>query len=185
MRRNPLHGEEADRRVARTYVLLGRIYVPNGTRALCPPAVSSVRRSRVGATTRGGKVDIRILVAMEDEYRSYRGVITGGIKAVRPRTEVVSTCLEALEQNLARFEPHVVICTLPMTTSSKRAMAWVELSSDPLRPSIICMGGRRFEQRDPTFDAVLAVVDEVQEDLQSNSSGARQDLRTEQSDNLP
>ena len=124
-------------------------------------------------------------MAIEDEYRSYRGVVTGGIKAVRPRTEVVSGCLEALEQDLARFEPHVVICTLPMTTLSKRPMAWVGLSLDPLRPSIICTGGRRFEQRNPTFDTLLAVVDEVQEDPESNSSGARQDLRTEQSDNLP
>ncbi len=124
-------------------------------------------------------------MAIEDEYRSYRGVITSGIKAVRPRTEVVSTCLEALEKDLARFEPHVVICTLSMITLSKRPMAWVELSLDQLRPSITCMGGRRFEQRNPTFDALIAVVDEVQEDLESNSSGARQDLRTEQSDNLP
>lgn len=117
-------------------------------------------------------------MAIEDEYRSYRGVITGGIKAVRPRTEIMMTRLETLKQDLASFEPHVVVCTLPMTTLSESLIAWVELSLNPLRPSVIYMGGRRFEQRNPTFDALLALVDEVQEDVERNNSGAQQDLRT-------
>lgn len=104
---------------------------------------------------------IRLLVATEEEYRSYRGAIAGGIQALRPSVEVVTIGLEALEEELARFDPHMVICTLPITAVSGDWLAWVELSLDPLRPSVFYVGGRRYEQRNPTLDLLLAVVDEV------------------------
>ena len=101
------------------------------------------------------------MVAIEEEYRSYGGAIAGGIKALRPSVEVVTIGLEALEEELARFDPHLVISSMPFTAISGDRPAWVELSLDPLRPSVISVAGRRYEQRNPTLDLLLAVVDEV------------------------
>ena len=48
-------------------------------------------------------------------------------------------------------------------------MAWVELSVDPTRPSKICVGGRYSESTNPTLEVLLAVIDEVEELIQTNN----------------
>lgn len=122
-------------------------------------------------------------MAIEDEFRSYRGAIAGGIQVLRPHTEVVAIGVENLEMELARFDPHVVICTLPDSASTSEWLAWVQLSLDPLRPSLVSVAGRRSEQRNPTLDNLLVVIDEV-EDLaeKKDSPGGRQTLHTEQTE---
>lgn len=107
-------------------------------------------------------------MAIEDDYRSYRGAIAGGIEVLRPHFEVATVGLEAFEEELARFDPHLVISTLPATAGSGKRMAWVELSLDPLRPSVFCVGERRSEQRNPALDALIVMIDEVEELVKRN-----------------
>jgi hypothetical protein len=102
-------------------------------------------------------------VAIEEEYRSYRGAIAGGIRALRPHTEVVAIGLEDLAEELARFHPHLVISSSPVTALIENRIAWLELSLDPLQPSAMSVIGRRSELRNPTLDVLLSVIDEVQE----------------------
>ena len=113
---------------------------------------------------------------MEDDYRAYRGVIAAGIQVLRPHMEVASCGLEALEEELGRLEPQVVICTLAATavgssgsssSSCGESLAWVELSLDPVRPTLICVGGRYTERTNPGLDGLLAVIDEVEELIES------------------
>jgi hypothetical protein len=120
---------------------------------------------------RGGATDIRILVALEDNYRAYREVIAVGIHALRPRTEVTSVGLTDLEVELARLDPHVVISSGAARAGFGERLAWVELSLDPARPSIVCVGGRYSERINPGLEALLEVVDEAERLFGSENTG--------------
>lgn len=98
---------------------------------------------------------------MEDDYRSYREVIAGAIGAVRPHFEVASAGVEALDEEIKRFDPHLMICSLPAT--SVKGIAWMQLSLDPLRPSVICVGGRCTEVHNPVLDTLLEVIDQIED----------------------
>lgn len=101
-------------------------------------------------------------MAIEDDYRAYREVIAAGIRLLRPSTEVRTANPDALEAEVTRFEPHVVICSLPATASPGSHVAWVEISLEPTRPSVICVGGRYSKRHNPAVDTLLEVIDEAE-----------------------
>jgi hypothetical protein len=105
---------------------------------------------------------MRILVAFEDKYRVYRGVIAAAIRVLRPRAEVVVVGLDALVNEVARFDPHLVICSQPNTVDPGGRPAWVELPVDPTRPTRACVGGRYSESRNPLLDELLSIIDDVE-----------------------
>jgi hypothetical protein len=120
---------------------------------------------------RGEATDIRILVALEDDYRAYREVIAVGINALRPHTEVTSVGLAELEVELARLDPDVVMSSVAAGSGLGERLAWVELSLDPARPSIVCVGGRYSERINPGLEALLEVVDEAERLFESENTG--------------
>jgi hypothetical protein len=120
---------------------------------------------------RGGAADIRILVALEDDYRAYREVIAVGIHALRPHTEVTSVGLKELEVELARLDPDVVISSAVARAGFGKRLAWVELSLEPARRSMVSVGGRYSEQINPGLDALLEVVDEAERLFGSENTG--------------
>jgi hypothetical protein len=93
----------------------------------------------------------RILVAFEDEYRSYRDVIAVSIRLLRPCVEVATSDLGALEEELARLDPHLVICSCPRPASSNAVDTWIEISLDLAGPARICIGGHYSEQHNHTW----------------------------------
>ena len=106
---------------------------------------------------------MRVLVAIDDDYGAYRSVIAEGLRIMRPRFEVATSNLGALEDELSRLEPHVVICTLsPVTAGSGDRLAWVELSLDPTRPTTIRLGNRQWGSPNLTLAELLGVIDEVE-----------------------
>ena len=123
-----------------------------------------------------GRSRVRILVAIDEEYRSYREVIAGAMGAVRPRLEVATAGVGALDEELKHFGPHLVICSQPATSAPVESIAaWVELSLDPLRPSVVSVGARRTEVRNPVLDVLLEVIDQVENLVDADDS-----LRNEQ-----
>ena len=112
---------------------------------------------------------MRVLVAFEDDYRTYQGVIASALRVLRPHTEVQTAALDALGEAVERFDPELVICSEPNTVDPGGRMAWVELSIDPTRPSKICVGGRYSESTNPTLEALLAVIDKVEELIRTNN----------------
>jgi hypothetical protein len=113
-------------------------------------------------------------VALDDNYRAYREVIATGIRLVRPNTEVATSGVDALEEEVARLDPHMVICNLPATAGSgERVPSWVELSLDPTRPSVVRIGGSYSERSNPTLEALLQVIDEVDRTLREQSHTER------------
>src|SRR5688500_13436417 len=99
------------------------------------------------------QIQMRVLLAFEDDYRAYRGVIAAAIQILRPQAEAVETAgLEALREEIERFAPQLVICSRPNTVDPGGRPAWVELPMDPLRPTRVCVGGRYSERTTPTLD---------------------------------
>ena len=108
-----------------------------------------------------GATEIRVLVAFEDDYHVYREMIAAVFRALRPGIEVKSITLEALERELERFDPEVVICNGHKEVESSTRLAWIELSVDPFKPSKISVRGRHFERTNPTVEELIEVIDEV------------------------
>jgi hypothetical protein len=59
---------------------------------------------------------------------------------LRPQAETKSVGLEALEAEIERFEPQVVICSGHKAVDSDERLAWIELSLDPTSPTKISVG---------------------------------------------
>lgn len=116
-----------------------------------------------GRSQEGGRIDVRVLVAFEDDYRSYREVIAAGICVLRPRAEVETAPMRELEDQIERFDPQLVICSRPNTLASRRCVGWVELPLDPTRPTKICVAGRYSKRTNPAIDVLISVIDEVEQ----------------------
>ena len=101
-------------------------------------------------------------MALEDDYRVYRETIAAVLRVLRPGAEVESTTIEALEEELERFDPQVVICGghHEGVEPDGRA-AWIELSLDPTRPTRISFGSCSLELTNPRVEELLEVIDEL------------------------
>lgn len=81
---------------------------------------------------------------------------------MRPGTQVATTLPALLEVKVARFDPQVIICSGSSAADpGNAATTWIELSTDPSIPTLVRLGGRRFEQSNPTLDVLPAIVDET------------------------
>jgi hypothetical protein len=100
-------------------------------------------------------------VALEDDYRAYRETIAAGLRILRSHIKVESVTLEALEEELERFNPHVVICSGNKDVELRRKRTWIELSLDPTQPTKISVGGRSLERINPGVDALVEIIDEL------------------------
>ena len=106
--------------------------------------------------------DIRILVALEDDYRAYREVIAASIRILRPHAEVETAVLEALEEELERFDPELVISSGHKEIGPGGKPAWIELSLEATLLTKISVGGRYSERSNPTLETLLEVIDELE-----------------------
>ena len=106
-------------------------------------------------------VDIRVLVAFEEDYRTYRETIAIGLQILRPNIEVEAVSLEALESELERSVPQVVISSGHEEEESASRAAWIELSLDPTQPSKIRVGARHLEQTNPTLRELVEIIDDL------------------------
>lgn len=109
------------------------------------------------------RIQIRVLVAFEDEYRVYGAAITGAVRRARPTDEVVVTAeIGVLERQVRSFAPHLVISSLPAPTNRGEWFSWVYLSSDPNRTSEICVEGKRRESLNPSLGELFGVLEETE-----------------------
>ncbi len=112
---------------------------------------------------------MRVLVAYEEMYRSYRRVIAKAIEDLRPHLQVRAVALGAMEEALARFDPHVVICSRPSAEyqSGGSRAAWVEMPVEPSQAGDVCLDGEHEGRVNPGLRKVLSVLDEAEERLRS------------------
>ncbi len=55
----------------------------------------------------------------------------------------------------------MIICGSSGAADPGNVTTWIGLSTAPSLPTVVRLGGRRFEQNNPTLDALLAIVDET------------------------
>ena len=87
--------------------------------------------------------ELRVLLA--NEPRSYRESIAAVFRQLRPDLEVKVVEPEALESNVARFDPDVAICSRVTGVVRDRVPVWVELYPEHAAHSVASEGGRRTE----------------------------------------
>lgn len=108
---------------------------------------------------------MRVLIAMEEDYRIYRAVMAGGLHAMRPHLQVATAGLQGFEERLKDFEPQIVICGGRAFVRSEGPLVWMDLAFDSealvQRPARIYIGDRVLEVPNPDLDYLLSVVDEV------------------------
>ncbi len=108
---------------------------------------------------------MRVLIAMEEDYRVYRDVMVGCFRAMRPHLEVATTGREEFEERLESFEPQVVICGGQNFARSDGPIAWMDLAFDSIVPlqrsAQFWVEGRCREIPNPDLEDLLSVIDEV------------------------
>ena len=110
---------------------------------------------------------MRILLTITP--RLYRETLALSIHRRHPDFDVLLALPWALDGRAERFDPQLVVCSRPNTLASRRCAAWVELPLDPTRPTKICVAGRCSKRINPPIAVLLAVIDEVEQLLQTNN----------------
>jgi hypothetical protein len=106
-------------------------------------------------------IETRALIAFEEQYRTYREFIASAIRFHRPHVEVAVAGLDALKDEVTRFDPHLVICSQPNTLNSTGRPAWFELPPNPERFAELCLDGQRSKMTNPALKELLGIVDET------------------------
>lgn len=96
-------------------------------------------------------------------------VICRVIRAERPHFDTRSVEVSALREELARFEPHVVICSRSSRDYPGGRAAWFEMPVEPSEWSDVCIGGDHEKDLNPGISQVLRFLDEAEERLRSGT----------------
>jgi len=105
---------------------------------------------------------MRVLVALEDDYRLYREMLVAGLRIKRPAAEVESATLGSLGEELERFDPRVIICSGDKDVKPNGGRVWIELSLGTAQPAVITAHGGAYELANPTLEKLLEVIDEFE-----------------------
>ncbi len=76
--------------------------------------------------------------------------------------EVTIAELDQLGDEVARLDPHLVVCSRPNTIEPAGRPAWLELPPNPDRLAKICVDGERSEASNPALEDLLWVLDETE-----------------------
>jgi len=122
--------------------------------------VAAVRRLAGGEPELNG---VKVLISYEESHLSYRDMVAEVIRELRPQAEVRTVYLRALEDEIERVDPHLVICSRPNTVDPGGRTAWVTLAAEPEDTSEACVAGQRRVLDNPGLDVLLGIVDETAE----------------------
>ena len=107
---------------------------------------------------------MKVLLALEVEYRTYMEAMAAAIREFRPDMEVVAISRGSvnLESETKRLEPQLVICSPPVPENPvAKRLALIELSPDSSQPTNFRVGERHWQSANPTLGEILSVVDET------------------------
>jgi hypothetical protein len=107
---------------------------------------------------------MKVLLALEVEYRTYMEAMAAAIREFRPDMEVVAISRgpKDLESETKRLEPQLVICSPPVPDNPvAKRLALIELSPDSAQPTNFRVGERHWQSANPTLGEILSVVDET------------------------
>lgn len=112
---------------------------------------------------------MRVLVAIEEEFRSYREVIAACILLLRPHVEVSTTAPEGLEREASSLDPQLIVSSRPRTAIPSPPIAWVEIpTEEPTKPTEVWLGEDRWEAAESETNVIGLlgrVIDRAEEEL--------------------
>ncbi len=101
---------------------------------------------------------MRIIVA--NDPRAYREAITGAFQLLRPHATVLAIEPAALDREVVRLRPHLVVFSAPSAVVQDHAFAWVLLYPSGAAEAVISVGGQHTTVADLEFDRLLEVLDD-------------------------
>ena len=115
-----------------------------------------------------GEVCLRILIAYEESHRLYGYALESAIKMHRPHLVVeIADEPEALEAEVERLDPHLVISNRLNTVDPGGRAAWYKLSHEPDEESDICLDRETSGLTNPGLEELLRIIDETEELVRS------------------
>lgn len=149
---------------------------PGSVADATPPklALSEIERvARVGKAKMeepGQRRKMRILVA--NAPRSYREVMAITLQELAPNVEASIAEPEALDREVARLTPDLVICSQATETVRNANLSWIALYPEGSNRAVISVRGQRWRVLKPTLDNVFAVIDEIRRFPSRDPSGS-------------
>ena len=113
---------------------------------------------------------MRILLA--NEPRSYREAFADAFRALRPHVEAITVDPEALEEEMLRLRPDVVVCS-HTTPAIRAAGSWIEVRVEDELLTLRTSGTDR--SNNPDLETLLAFVDRSDGEARN---GGRTPVRT-------
>jgi hypothetical protein len=105
------------------------------------------------------KLEMKILLAFQHKHTTHMDAVQSSIRRHHPQSEVLAIDLEALEEEIDRFKPHLLVCEPPVSDNlGNKVPAFIELSIEPSQLSRFCVGRRRWESLNPGIEELMAVV---------------------------
>ncbi len=107
---------------------------------------------------RDGAGRLRVLVA--NVPLSYRQAMAAAITALRPDIDVLLGEPEALDTEVERLFPDLVVCSHVTPLVESRVLAWVDLYPEGDRRVTISTDGRRVETDGVELQDLLSIIDQ-------------------------
>ena len=104
--------------------------------------------------------NMRILIA--NDPRAYREVIGAAFQALRPHLDVTIADPADLDSEIARLDPHLVLCSQVTEAMQNVPLSCVMLYPDGEVRAEIYIGGQRIAVADMEFDRLLSIADEAE-----------------------
>ena len=100
---------------------------------------------------------MRALIA--NEPRTYREALAEALRRFRPRLEVNAVEPDALDAEVGRFHPHLVVCSRDCAAAKNGTLTWVTLYPDGENLAEIVTTGGRATIVGIGFDDLLSIFD--------------------------
>jgi hypothetical protein len=104
----------------------------------------------------------KLLVVMANEPRSYREAIAAALQTLKPNVEVVVVEPEALDLEIERLAPQLVICSGVTHAVETGSLAWVELYPEHDALARVSIGGERSTIAGIELVDILSIVDRTE-----------------------
>ena len=97
------------------------------------------------------------------ELRTYREAIASALQIARPQAVVSTTEPEALESEISRLEPHMVLCTQSTPALRDGVPCWVQMSIvEEELCAEVSLDGQTRRVSNITLAELVSVVDEAE-----------------------
>lgn len=104
----------------------------------------------------------KLCILVANEPRAYRDAIAGALRRLRPHAEVIMAKPDALDAEVARVAPHMVLCGVATLAVQASAITWIELYPRGESLAVISIAGQRSTLTNVDLAALLALVDQTE-----------------------